>query len=66
MIINMLINDEQFGFRKNISTQNSIETLHKKILESLDSNKYCVVLFVDLKKAFNTVHHVILINKLDY
>ena len=32
----------------------------------MDSNKYCVGLFVDLKKPFNTVHHRILINKLDY
>ena len=32
----------------------------------MDSNKYCVGLFVDLKKAFDTVNHVILINKLDY
>ena len=32
----------------------------------MDSNKYCVGLFVDLKKAFDTVNHSILINKLDY
>ena len=61
-----IINDEQFGFRKNISTLNSIEKLQKKVIESLDSNKYCVGLFVDLKKAFDTVSHRILINKLDY
>ena len=51
---------------KNISTLNSIETLQKKVIESLDSNKYCVRLFVDLKKAFDTVNHRIIINKLDY
>ena len=61
-----IINDEQFGFRKNISTLNSIETLQKKVIESLDSNKYFVGLFVDIKKAFDTVNHRILINKLDY
>ena len=32
----------------------------------MDSNKYCVGLFVDLKKAFDTVNHRILINKMDY
>ena len=51
---------------KNISTLNSIETLQKKVIESLDSNKYCLGLFVDLKKALDTVNHTILINKLDY
>ena len=61
-----IINDEQFGFRKNISILNSIETLQKKFIESLDSNKYCIGLFVNLKKAFDTVNHRILINKLDY
>ena len=32
----------------------------------MDSNKYCIGLFVDLKKAFDNVNHKILINKLDY
>ena len=36
---------------KNISTLTSIETLQKKVIESLDSNQYCVGLFVDLKKS---------------
>ena len=35
------------------------------ITKTLESNKYCVGLFVDLKKAFDTVNHRILINKLD-
>ena len=35
---------------KNISTLNSIKTLQKKVIESLDSNIYCVGLFVDLKR----------------
>ena len=51
---------------KNISTLNSIETLQKKVIESLDLNKYCVGLFVYLKKAFDTVNYSILINKLNY
>ena len=37
-----------------------------KVIESLDLNKYCVGLFEDLKKAFDTVNHGILNNKLDY
>ena len=46
-----IINDEQFCFRKNISTLNSIEILQQKVIESLDSNKYCLGLLVGLKKG---------------
>ena len=34
-----IINNEQLGFRKNISTLNSIETLQKKVIESMDLKK---------------------------
>ena len=45
-----IISSSQFGFRKGISTLHAIETLQKAIIDSLISNKYCVGLFIDLKK----------------
>ena len=45
-----IISSSQFGFRKGLSTLHAIETLQKAIIDSLISNKYCVGLFIDLKK----------------
>ena len=61
-----IISSSQFGFRKGLSTLHAIETLQKAIIDSLISNKYCVGLFIDLKKAFDTVNHEILLKKLDF
>ena len=61
-----IISSSQFGFRKGLSTLHAIETLQKAIIDSLIFNKYCVGLFIDLKKAFDTVNHEILLKKLDF
>ena len=54
------INKHQFGFRKQHSTQQTIITLVDKITSSLDSGDIIIGLFLDLKKAFDTVNHQIL------
>ena len=61
-----IISSSQFGFRKGLSALHAIESLQKAIIDSLISNKYCVGLFIDLKKAFDTVNHEILLKKLDF
>ena len=38
----------------------------ENIQTQLDEGKYCAGVFVDLKKAFDTVDHNILLRKLDY
>ncbi len=57
--------DRQFGFRKAHSTSHAIITLVEKISKSLDTGKVVVGVFLDLKKAFDTVDHEILLQKLD-
>ena len=54
----------QFGFRKIHSTQHAIITLVDRITSSLDSGDLVIGVFLDLKKAFDTVDHHILIKKL--
>ena len=58
------IHDRQFGFRTNHSTQHAIITLVDKIKKSVDSGDIVINLFVDLRKAFDTVSHSILVKKL--
>ena len=57
------VHDRQFGFRTNHSTQHAIITLVDKITKSVDSGDIVINLFVDLRKAFDTVSHSILVKK---
>ena len=56
----------QFGFRLNVSTNNALMSITENIQTQLDEGKYCAGVFVDLKKAFDTVDHNILLRKHDY
>ena len=53
----------QFGFRKHHSTSHAIITLVERVTKALDTGKYIVRVFLDLKKAFDTVDHSILLKK---
>ena len=61
---NNILYDYQFGFRPGHSTQQAIITLIDKITKSLDNGDIVISLFIDLKKAFDTVDHRILLRKL--
>ena len=56
----------QFGFRKNNSTTNALIQITEKIKESIDNGKYGCGIFIDLRKAFDTVNHEILLKKLEH
>ena len=47
------------------TTQQAIITLVNKIISCLDNGDLVIGVFLDLKKAFDTVDHKILLKKLD-
>ena len=56
----------QFGFRQKHSTTHVLIHLTKRIRGHLDSAKCGCGIFVNFQKAFDTVDHIILIQKLNY
>ena len=56
----------QFGFRKNNSTIFALMQITEKIKESIDGGKFGCGIFIDLRKAFDTVNHGTLLHKLDH
>ena len=54
----------QFGFRKNHSTFMALVILLEKITEALDNSQFGICILIDFRKAFDTVEHNILLEKL--
>ena len=63
--INKLIHEHQYGFQRNRSTEHALLQILNTISTALNDKKYCVGIFLDLKKAFDTVPHDILLKKLE-
>ena len=61
---NNLITNAQYGFRKNHSTLHPLVHFANFVSSALDKKEHCVAIFCDLRKAFDTVNHAILLNKL--
>ena len=54
----------QFGFRKGHSTYMPLLFLQEKITRGFESSKVTCGIYLDFKRAFDTVEHSILLNKL--
>ena len=56
----------QFGFREKHSTSHALLSLTESIKQSIDSGKVGCGIFLDLQKAFDTVNHKIVLDKLEH
>ena len=66
LVKNNLIYEKQFGFRSKYSTNHALLSITERIKELVDSGNFVCGVFVDLEKAFDTVNHKILCEKLNF
>ena len=60
-----LFSEKQFGFLKGRSTQEALMNFTENIYDALDACDHNISILIDLKSAFDTVNHSILISKLE-
>ena len=63
---NNILSNNQYGFRAGHSTQQLVIELVDKTSQAIERKEYTVGLFLDLSKAFDTLNHHILLEKLQH
>ena len=62
---NSILSDSQFGFRAKHSTAHALINAISHLQLAMDSGKSALGLFIDFSKAFDTINHRILLDKLE-
>ena len=63
---NKILYRYQSGFRKHFSTDSCLSHLNNKIATDFESGLHTGMILIDLQKAFDTINHEILINKMEF
>ena len=66
MSCNELFNDNQYGFRAKHSTEYAAMDFVDRLMNDIDKGQTPFAIFMDLSKAFDTLDHQILLQKLHY
>lgn len=59
-----ILHKKQFGFRQNVGTTDAQFDITNLVYESIDKNLAVLAVYIDLSKAFDTVNHKLLLDKL--
>jgi len=58
---NVILNEHQYGFRSEVSTENASYILLNEILIALNNKQMVEGIFCDLHKAFDCINHSVLL-----
>ena len=63
---NVILNEHQYGFRSEESTENASYVLLNEILTALNNKQMVGGIFCDVHKAFDCINHTMLLGKMKF